>query len=126
MQPLTSKGILVGRICDLSGSTSDGWRRREINVRKDATGYPEVRDVIHLIDSSNLSYPNLPFVKGARFPDHTCLGQPGALKRWFTKHYPFELVKSEDVYFKPTGRQNEYLIFTDAEWQSSSAGGGTP
>jgi hypothetical protein len=123
MLPLVSKGILIGRICDLSGSTSDGWRRREINVKRDATGYPEVRDVIHLIDSSDLRYPNLPFVKGARLPGHTCLGQPGSLKRWFVKHYPFERVKTEDVYLKPTGRQNEYVILTEAEWRSSSVGG---
>ena len=113
-------GVLTGRICDLSSSTSDGWRRRELNVKQGREGYPAVRDVIHLIDSSGTRYPSLPFVKGARLPGHTCLGQPGALKPWFLKHYSSHSVASESVYLTPTGGQNEYRIYTESEWAKSS------
>lgn len=115
-RPDASGGILVGRICDLSNSATDGWRRREINVRCGPDGYPAVRDLIHLIDSSGVKYSGLPFVIGARHPGHTCLGRPGALKPWFTRHYPFEYVKTENVYLTPTGQQNEYRIYTESEW----------
>jgi hypothetical protein len=74
----SEESVLVARICDLSGSTSDGWRRREINVKQGTDGYPEVRDTVDLVDSAGIRYLGLPFVKGARHPGHTCLGQPGA------------------------------------------------
>jgi hypothetical protein len=114
------KGELVGRICDLSNATSDGWRRREINVKHAADGYPAVRDIIHLIDSSGAKYPGLPFVKGARLPGHTCLGKPGALRPWFARHYSADRVEAESVYFKPTGQPNEYRIYTKSEWKAST------
>ena len=118
-QQVASHGTLVGRICDLSGATSDGWRRRELNLKQRADGYPAVRDVIHLIDSSGAKYSGLPFVKGARHPGHTCLGQTGALKRWFVQHYPFGHVTPENVYLEPTGQRDEYRIYTEAEWAAS-------
>ncbi len=118
-----SSQTLVGRICDLSGATSDGWRRREINVKQGPDGYPAVRDTIDLIDSSGTKYPGLPFIKGARLPGHTCLGQPGALKRWFALHYSFEKVRPESVYFMATGQRNENRIYTESEWAIVRAGG---
>jgi hypothetical protein len=122
--PITSgpSGILVGQICDLSNTTSDGWRRREINVRQGRDGYPAVRDIIHLIDSSDAKYDGVPFIKGARLPGHTCLGQPGALRPWFTRHYSVEKVELENVYFKPTGQPNEYRIYTESEWKTVAQG----
>jgi len=116
-----SNRVLVGRICDLSSTTTDGWRRREINVKRGSDGYPDVRDIIHLIDSSGAQYPDLPFIKGARLPGHTCLGQPGALKPWFTRRFPFGEVKTENVYFEPTDRSNEYRILSESEWKASRA-----
>jgi len=121
-----STEFLVGRICDLCNAATDGWRRREINVRQGADGYPAVRGSIHLIDSSGAKYPGLTFVEGARLPGHTCLGQPGALKRWFTQHYQFEQVESSNVYFKPTGQLNEYQIYSEAEWGAAGAPGSRP
>jgi hypothetical protein len=118
--PITSSpgGVLVGQICDLSNTTSDGWRRREINVKQGRDGYPNIRDIIHLIDSSDARYHDLPFIKGARFPGHTCLGQPGALRPWFSRHYSVEKVESGNVYFKPTGQPHEYRIYTESEWKA--------
>jgi hypothetical protein len=121
-QSVISKGILVGRVCDLSNTTSDGWRRREINVKQGPDGYPAVRDIIHLIDSSGAKYPGLPFVKGARLPGHT-LGQPGALRPWFTRHYPADRVEAENVYFKPTGNPNEYQIYAESQWKVANING---
>ena len=118
VQSVHAGGVLVGRICDLANATSDGWRRREINVKQGSDGYPAIRDIIHLVDSSGAKYSGLPFIKGARLPDHTCLGQPGALKVWFKQHYPFEKVESVNVYFKPTGQPNEYRICTETEWRA--------
>jgi len=115
------KGELVGRICDLSNATSDGWRRREINVKQGPDRHPAVRDIIHLIDSSGAKYPGLPFIKGARLPGHTCLGKPGALKPWFARHYSADRVAAENVYFKPTGQPNEYRIYTESEWKASTS-----
>ena len=114
------KGELVGRICDLSNATSDGWRRREINVKQAPDGHPAVRDIIHLIDSPGAKYPGLPFIKGARLPGHTCLGQPGALRPWFARHYSADRVEAEQVHFKPTGQPNEYRIYTESEWKAST------
>ncbi len=113
--------ILVGRICDLSGFDNAGWRRRELNVKRGPDGYPEVRDSIHLIDSDGICYPSLPFVKGARHEGHSCLGQPGALKPWFRKHYDEKRVRPEAVYLEPTGQSNEYRIYTEAEWGAKAA-----
>jgi hypothetical protein len=118
VQPVHAGGVLVGRICDLANATGDGWRRREINVKQGSNGYPAIRDIIHLIDSSGSKYPNLPFIKGARLPGHTCLGQPGALKAWFKQHYCFEKVESVNVYFNPTEQPNEYRICTETEWSA--------
>jgi hypothetical protein len=118
VQSVHAGGVLVGRICDLANATSDGWRRREINVKQGSDGYPAIRDIIHLVDSSGAKYSGLPFIKGARLPDHTCLGQPGALKVWFKQHYSFEKVESVNVYFKPTGQSNEYRICTETEWRA--------
>jgi hypothetical protein len=118
VQPVRAGGVLVGRICDLANATGDGWRRREINVKQGSNGYPAIRDIIHLVDSSGSKYPNLPFIKGARLPGHTCLGQPGALKVWFKQHYSFEKVESVNVYFNPTGQPNEYRICTETEWSA--------
>lgn len=112
-------GVLVGRICDLSNTTTDGWRRREINVKQGFGGYPDVRDIIHLIDSSGSKYSNLPFIKGARLPGHTCLGRPGALRPWFGRHYSAHSVEAENVYFRPTEQPNEYRIYTESEWKAS-------
>ncbi len=116
--------ILVGRICDLSGFDSGGWRRRELNVKRGPDGYPEVRDTITLIDSDGIRYPGLPFVMGARHQGHSCLGQPGALKPWFRKHYDEKRVHEEAVYLEPTGKPNEYRIYTQAEWAAKAARGG--
>jgi hypothetical protein len=118
--PITSgpSGDLVGQICDLSNTTSDGWRRREINVKQGRDGYPAVRDIMHLIDSSDARYHGLPFIKGARLPGHTCLGQPGALRPWFKRHYSVEKVELEHVYFKPTGQPHEFRIYTESEWKA--------
>jgi hypothetical protein len=110
------QGLLIGRICDLSGFTSDGWRRRELNVKQGARGYPEVRDTIDLIDTDGKRYRGLPFVKGARHSGHACLGQPGSLKPWFVRHYDFKHVATEDVYLTSIGQPNEYRIYTHAEW----------
>jgi hypothetical protein len=93
-------------------------------VKQDPHGYPAVRDTIHLIDSSGSKYFGLPFVKGARHPGHTCLGQPGALKPWFKQHYSTEEVDAGNVYFKPTGQPKEYRIYTDAEWKAVATTGG--
>jgi hypothetical protein len=123
MQPVISKGILVGRICDLSNTTNDGWRRREINVKQGPDGYPAVRDIIHLMDSSGMKYFGLPFIKGARHPSHTCLGQPGALRPWFARHYSADRVEAENVYFKPTGQPNEYRIYTESQWKVANTKG---
>jgi len=120
MRSVHPRRVLVGRICDLSGATSDGWRRREINVKQGPDGYPAVRDIIHLIDSSGAKYSGLPFIKGARHPGHTCLGQPGALRAWFTRHYSPEKVEPVNVYFKPTGQPNEYRIYTESEWKAGA------
>jgi hypothetical protein len=117
----SSQRALIGRICDLSGFTSDGWRRRELNINRGAGGYPDVRDTIHLIDTDGKRYYGLPFVKGARHPGHTCLGQPGSLKPWFVRHYDFKHVTTEDVYLESTGQPNEYLIYTQAEWAGLKA-----
>jgi hypothetical protein len=117
-QPAVFKGVLVGRICDLSNMTNDGWRRREINVRQGPDGHPAVREIFHLIDTSGTRYSSLPFIKGARLPGHTCLGQPGALRPWFTRHYSADRVESENVYFKPTGQPSEYCIYTESEWKA--------
>jgi len=35
-----SRGVLVGRIRDLSQSTADGWKRREIIIQQGSDGYP--------------------------------------------------------------------------------------
>jgi hypothetical protein len=125
-QSVISNEMLVGRICDLCNTASDGWRRREINVRQGSDGYPEVRDSIHLIDSSGAKYPGLTFVEGARLPGHICLGQPGKLKRWFTQRYRSEQVEPSNVYFKPTGQLNEYQIYSEAEWRAAGAPGSRP
>lgn len=111
-------GMLIGRICDLSNTTTDGWRRREINVKQGSDGYPEVRDIIHLVDSTGSKYPNLPFIKGARLSDHICLGKPGALRPWFGRHYSADRVEAENVYFIATGQSNEYRICTESEWKA--------
>jgi len=121
--PGRSKGWLDGRICDLSNETSDGWKRREINVRQGPDGYPAVRDIIHLIDSSGVKYRDLPFIKGARLPGYVCLGKPGQLRPWFDRHYSSEKVLTEEVYFKPTGQPNEYRIYTKSQWQTSVIAG---
>ncbi|MGA9040362.1 MAG: hypothetical protein WB421_07495 [Terriglobales bacterium] len=113
-----SINILVGKICDLSNTTTDGWRRREINVKQSPDGYPDVRDMIHLIDSSGAKYTGLQFIKGARHPGHTCLGQAGALKSWFRQHYSADRVETQNVYFKSTGHPNEYRIYTESEWKA--------
>ena len=113
------QGVLVARICDLSGFDNDGWRRRELNVKRGASGYPQVRDSIDLIDSDGVPYRRLPFVKGARHADHTCLGQPGALKPWFRKHYDEKRANGGTVYLVPTERSNEYRIYTEDEWAAS-------
>jgi hypothetical protein len=110
-----SEKVLSGRIRDLCQATSDGWRRREIIVRQGADGYPSERDQIRLIDSSGATY-DLPFIKGAGIPGYTCLGKPGTLKPWFLRHYAADKIDGITVYFKPTGRPNEYRIYTGAEW----------
>jgi hypothetical protein len=116
-----NQAILIGRICDLSGFDSGGWRRRELNVKRGSDGYPQVRDTINLLDSDGIRYPNLPFVMGARHGGHSCLGQPGALKQWFRKHYDEKTVHPETVYVEPTGRSNEYRIHTETEWAAKAA-----
>lgn len=115
---LGSVSRLDGRIRDLSGFTSDGWRRREIIVRQGTNGYPKVRDNINLVDSSGATYSNLPFIKGAQEEGYVCLGQPGALKRWFTERYRFAEVSRENVYFESTVRPNEYRIYSESEWRA--------
>jgi hypothetical protein len=114
-----SSNLLLGRIRDLGQSTGDGWKRREIIIRQRSDGYPRERDHIRLIDSSGGTY-DLPLIKGAGVQGYTCLGRPGTLKPWFTRHYSAEEVEGEKVYFKPTGRPNEYRIYTEVEWKAGS------
>jgi hypothetical protein len=73
---------------------------------------------MHVIDSSGAKYFGLPFIKGARLPGHSCLGQAGALKPWFVRHYSRDRVESENVYFEPTGQPNEYRIHTESAWRA--------
>ena len=119
-----STKFLIGWVCDLSGADADGWRRRELNIKRAVDGYPEVRDVIHLIDSEGNRYHGLPFVKGARFRGYTCLGMPKALKPWFLRHYDFnDAKKRESVYLESTGQRNEYRLYTEPEWMALKAAG---
>lgn len=110
--------VLVGRIRDLCQITRNGWRRREIIIGQHKNGYPKVRDCIHLVDSSGAKYSALPFIKGAGIQGFVCLGKPGALKGWFTRHYPVAEVKAENVYFEPTRWSNEYQIYSESEWKA--------
>jgi hypothetical protein len=112
--------VLTGRIRSLSQTTSDGWLRREIIVRQDASGYPRIRDQIDLVDSSSTRYAGLPFIKGAGVQGYVCLGKPGALKRWFLQRFPAEHIpqENENVYFEPTGSPSEYRIYSASEWEA--------
>jgi len=113
-----SGAVLVGRIRDLCQFTTDGWRRREIIVRQSVNVYPREGDRVDLVDSSGGRYTNVPFIKGAGVQGYTCLGQPGALKPWFMRHYRSEQVEAASVYFKPTGQSNEYEIYSESEWRA--------
>jgi hypothetical protein len=113
-----SSGVLVGRIRDLCQFAGDGWRRREILLRQDAHGCPRERDCVILVDSSGALYGGLPFIRGAGVQGYVCLGKPGVLKPWFTQRYPVGEVRAENVYFEPTGRPNEYRIYSESEWKS--------
>jgi hypothetical protein len=119
------RGLLVGRIRDTYRAADDGWRRREIDVKQDSSGYPAVGDVIDLIDSSGATYRRLRFVNGARYRGHTSLGQGKKLqlKEWFVRNYPIVYVKPENVYFDPTGNRGEYRIYTESEWKAGGAAG---
>ncbi|MHB1943229.1 MAG: hypothetical protein ACYCP0_09290 [Acidiferrobacteraceae bacterium] len=119
----SQNGVLVGRVRTLSQTTCDGWARREIIVQQDATGYPRIRDSIHLTDSAGGIYPPLKFIKGAHVHGHVCLGKPGALKPWFTERYPFDRVEGDEVYFEPTGRPGEYRLYSASEWAHRSSDG---
>jgi hypothetical protein len=111
-------GVLVGRLYGLSNNASDGWRRREINIPQDANGYPKIGDYIHLVDSSGVSYRDLPFIKGAKAQGYACLGKPGALKPWFAKRYSVGEVETKSIYLEPTGRSTEYRIYSELEWNT--------
>ena len=93
-------------------------------MKKGPDGYPDVLDIIHLIDSSGAKYRDLRFTKGARHAGHTCLGQVGVLKAWFKRHYPVEKVEAGSVYFKPSGQPKEYRIYTEAEWKAGANNNG--
>ncbi len=118
-----SNDVLVGRIRDLSQTTADGWRRREIVIGQDKNGYPKVRDCIHLVDSSGATYSALPMIRGAGIQGYVCLGKPGTLKAWFTRHYPLDKAKAENVYFEPTRHGDQYRIYTESEWKARRVAG---
>src|SRR5207253_10802794 len=101
----------VQRSCDDSLHSENMYRHR-VNI------YTRKGDRVDLVDSSGGRYTNVPFIKGAGVQGYTCLGQPGALKPWFMRHYRSEQVEAASVYFKPTGQSNEYEIYSESEWRA--------
>ena len=116
MSTLTPTGLpafFKGTITDERNQDKEGWLRRSIGVPKSGA-YPQPGDSITIIDIDGDKY-QLRFTK-SRNRVKVCLGQPGILKKWYTKHYPGNVVANDNVYFVFNGRDHEYLIYTSEEW----------
>ena len=104
-----------GTISDERNEDKEKWRRRSIGIPyARSRGYPEVRHTITVIDTDGGKYESV-FTK-SRKPGKVCLGKPGNLKGWYTKHYRYEEVVEDDVYFEYTGSGYEFYIYTSNEW----------
>jgi hypothetical protein len=112
---LTTGDYFKGTINDEHNKDGAGWHRRSIGVPRDkARGYPEVGDIITVIDIDGKKYTSK-FTKSWHH-NNVCLGQPSKLKGWYTKYYPFESVASDEVYFEYTGCSREFKIYISKDW----------
>ena len=116
MSTLTPTGLpafFKGTITDERNQDKEGWLRRSIGVPKSGA-YPQPGDSITIIDIDGDKY-QLRFTK-SRNRVKVCLGQPGILKNWYTKHYSGNVVANDNVYFVFNGCDHEYLIYSSEEW----------
>lgn len=116
--------VFVGKINDLSLWDADGWRRRDITFyrreirRGEKFEYPLKGSRITLIDTDGVRY-ELSFSK-PETEDKVCLGTPSRLKPWYRKKGFDDKVISpnERIYFVCTGREKEFIILTEQEYNS--------
>jgi len=114
--------VFVGKINDLSLRDADGWRRRDITFykheirRREKFEYPTSRCCIKLIDTDRDCY-ELNFSK-PETEDKVCLGSPSRLKPWYRKKgFDDKVVNpKERIYFMCTGREGEFIILTEKEY----------
>lgn len=120
--------IFKGRINDLCQYDVEAWRRRDIWFHKNAINAPGHFDPapgseIALVDTEGNRY-------SPRFskPDEItkiCLGYPSKLKPWYQeKGFNYSEVTPDEkiVFFEYTGRANEFLIFTEGEYNARIEG----
>jgi hypothetical protein len=118
--------IFKGKVNDLCLEDKSDWRRRDISfIKRDLTDgkrfeYPTPNANIILIDTDGVRYDLN--VTEPHSDDKVCLGTPGRLKPWYQKKgFPFKSVNPDEiVYFEYTGNSNEFLIFTEEEYDRRS------
>jgi hypothetical protein len=134
VRQMPKKGdLFCGEIINLRHTKPDltGWWPRDIQFykkelrNKQRYNYPSANDNIVLIDIDNCKY-GCSFTK----PDHNkyvCLGKPENLKSWYVKEgYSKEHINQlkrngcrDKVYFKYTGEDNKFFIYTEKEFKNN-------
>ena len=121
--PMPKKGaVFVGKINDLGLLDATGWLRRDITfdkhelIRGERFGYPSRYSHITLINTDRERY-ELNFSK-PETEDKVCLGTPSRLKRWYRKKGFDDTIinPNEGLYFVYTGREREFIILTEQEY----------
>jgi hypothetical protein len=114
--------VFKGKVNDLCLQDKSEWRRRDISfIKCDLTegkrfAYPAPHTKIVLVDTDGVRYDLN--VTEPHSDDKVCIGTPGRLKPWYQKKgFLFKRVNPDEiVYFEYMGRSNEFLIFTEEEY----------